>query len=172
MVLKIIVSEIFQHSPQPNVALQELLKKFASVFDTPKGLTPNRGHEHQILLKEGIQPIRVRPYRYPFYQKNEIEKIVQEMLETGSIRSSQSPFSSPVLLVRKVDESWRMCIDYRALNKEIVKDKFLIPFVDEFLDELCGAQIFSKLDLRSSYHQIRRKDSNIHKNAFRTHEGH
>ena len=69
-----IVSEIFQHSPQPNVALQELLKQFASVFDTAKGLTPNTGHEHQILLKEGIQPIRVRPYRYPFYQKNEKEK--------------------------------------------------------------------------------------------------
>ena len=82
------MSKIFQHSPQPNVALQELLKQFAFVFETPKGLPPNRGNEHQILLKEGIQPISVRPYRYPFYQKNEIEKIVQEMLEIGAIRSS------------------------------------------------------------------------------------
>ena len=90
--------------------------EFASVFDTPTGLPPSRGHGHQILLKDGTTPICERPYRYPHFQKIEIEKIIADLLETSSIRPSHSPFSSPVLLVKKVDGSWRMCIDYRALN--------------------------------------------------------
>ena len=149
-----------------------MLEEFAIVFEEPKGLPPCRGHEHQIILKPGTQPTCQRPYRYPYYQKTEIETIVKDLLEFGSIRNSQSHFASLVLLVRKADGSWRMCVDYRALNNDTVKDKFPIPMVDELLDELSGAWVFSKLDLRFGYQQIRMKEEDVEKTTFRTHKGH
>jgi hypothetical protein len=158
-------------SPVPP-QVQELLDEFSSLFAEPSTLPPRRNCDHSIPLVPGAQPVSIRQYRYSPKLKTEIENQVSELLKTGMIRPSSSPYSSPVLLVRKKDKSWRMCVDYRMLNALTVKTKFPIPVIDELLDELSSAHWFSCLDLRAGFNQIRLAPGEEYKTAFQTHWGH
>lgn len=142
------------------------------MFESPEGLPPQRDKDHYIHLEPNSNPVNVRPYRYPQFQKTEIEKHISEMLNQKIIKENTSPYSSPVLLVKKKDGGYRLCVDYRALNALTIKDKFPIPTVDELLGELKGSKIFSKLDLRSGFYQIRVFPPHTERTAFRTHQGH
>jgi hypothetical protein len=158
-----------QPVPEPVIQLSD---RHLDCFQEPKTLPPHRPYDHAINLLPGVQPVNVKPYHYTPQQKDEIEKQVREMLRNSIIRPSRSPFGSPVLLVKKKDGSWRLCIDYRQLNALTVKNRYPMPVVEELMDELFGAQLFTKLNLQSRYHQIRMVEKDEHKTAFRTHSGH
>jgi hypothetical protein len=125
-----------------------------------------------IELEAGATPVITAPYRHPKKFKDEIEKAIKELLAMGYIRPNMSPFASSVVLVLKKDGILRMCINYRALNKKTIKNRYPIPRIDEPMDELHGAVFFTKIDLRSEYHQISIREQDIEKTTFRCHFGH
>jgi hypothetical protein len=168
--MQLLTTEIVK-SRHPEI--QTLIQKYDKVFhDLPMKLPPNRNIEHIIEFKLDSAPINIRPYRYPHHHKTKIERLIQDLLKCGVITTSRSPYAAPVVLVRKKDRSFILCINYRGLDKITIKNKFPIPFIDELLDELHGAKYFSKLDLRSGYSQIRVRLEYVQKTAFQTHEGH
>ena len=152
--------------------LKLLLAKYKDVFIDPKVLPPHRIHDHTIPLLPTAIPVNSKPYHYSPFHKSEIERQVQELLQAGLITHSNSPFASPVLLVKKKDGSWRLCVDYRKLNDLTIKNRFPMPVIEEILDELSGSKYFTKLDLRAGYHQVRMQPQDEHKTAFKTHQGH
>jgi hypothetical protein len=153
--------------------IQEILDKHHKVFGLiPPGVLLDRGFEHIIELEGGSKPVITTPYRHMKKYKDEIEKIIKEILDMGHIRPSTSPFASSVVLVKKKDGTMRMCIKFRALNKKTIKNSYPIPRIDELLDELHGAVYFTKIDLHSGYHQIKMREEDISKIAFRCHYDH
>jgi hypothetical protein len=153
--------------------IENLIVAYADIFEEPTALPPPRhGFDHKIPLKEGVEPFNLRPYRFSLMQKDVIDKLVQDMIAQGIVQHSTSPFASPTILVRKKDGSWRLCVDFRRLNDLTIKDRFPIPLIEDLLDELHGSVIFSKLDMRSGYHQLRMAPGEEYKTAFKTHSGH
>ena len=133
-------------------------------------MSPSPSCDHRIPLETEATPVVVRPYRYPHEQKDEIERQCAAMQQQGIIRPNWSPFSSPVILVLKADNSWRLCVDYRELNTKTIKDKFPISVIDELLEELGGTKFFTKLDLLSGNYQIAMDPPDIETTTFQTHQ--
>nr|AAM14693.1 Putative polyprotein [Oryza sativa Japonica Group]ABB46770.2 retrotransposon protein, putative, Ty3-gypsy subclass [Oryza sativa Japonica Group] len=151
------------------VALQEIpiVQDYPDVFpeDLP-GMPPKRDIEFRIDLVPGTNPIHKRPYRMAANELAEVKKQVDDLLQKGYIRPSTSPWGAPVIFVEKKDHTQRMCVDYRALIEVTIKNKYPLPRIDDLFDQLEGATVFSKIDLRSGYHQLRIREEDIPKTAF------
>ncbi|GJP49509.1 hypothetical protein CLOM_g8708, partial [Closterium sp. NIES-68] len=162
-----------ERTSEPLGKIKELLKEFQDILpdDLLNELPPYRTHQHEIVEKPGSKPTFRAPYRLSPTELTDMKKQIEYLLAKGLIRPSTLPYGAPVLFTPKPDGSLRMCIDYRALNKQTIKNKYPIPRIDDLLDQLRGATVFSKLDLRSGYWQIRMADNSIHKTAFRTRYG-
>ncbi|KAI3670385.1 hypothetical protein L1987_87976 [Smallanthus sonchifolius] len=150
-----------------------IIREFPEVFpnDLP-GLPPVREVKFRIDLVPGANPVAKAPYRLAPSELQELASQLQELADKGFIRPSHSPWGAPVLFVKKKDGSFRMCIDYRELNKLTIKNRYPLPRIDDLFDQLQGSTCFSKIDLRSGYHQLRVREEDIPKTAFRTRYGH
>ncbi|GJY92609.1 putative reverse transcriptase domain-containing protein [Tanacetum coccineum] len=150
-----------------------VVREFSEVFpENLPGLPPVRQVEFQIDLIPGAAPVARAPYRLAPSEMQELSNQLQELADRGFIRPSTSPWGAPVLFVKKKDGSFRMCIDYRELNKLTIKNRYPLPRIDDLFDQLQGSSVYSKIDLRSGYHQLRVRDEDIPKTAFRTRYGH
>ncbi|KAL1217934.1 RNA-directed DNA polymerase-like protein [Cardamine amara subsp. amara] len=149
-----------------------VVRDFRDVFRSLQGLPPSRSDPFTIELEPGTAPISKAAYRMAPAEMAELKKQLEELLSKGFIRPSTSPWGAPVLFVKKKDGSFRLCIDYRGLNRVTVKNRYPLPRIDELLDQLRGATWFSKIDLASGYHQIPVEEGDIRKTAFRSRYGH
>jgi hypothetical protein len=148
------------------------VSEFPDVFpEELPGIPPDREIEFVIELVPGTAPIFRRPYRMAANQLAELKEQLQELLDKGYIRPSASPWGAPVIFVPKKDGTLRMCVDYRSLNEVTVKNKYPLPRIDDLFDQLNGACVFSKIDLRSGYHQLKVRATDIPKTAFITRYG-
>ncbi|GJT61748.1 putative reverse transcriptase domain-containing protein [Tanacetum coccineum] len=169
----ITAKEVEDKSEKKRLEDVPIVQDFPEVFpeDLP-GLPPTRQVEFQIDLVPGAAPVARAPYRLAPSEMKELSEQLKELSDKGFIRPSSSPWGAPVLFVKKKDGSFRMCIDYRELNKLTVKNRYPLPRIDDLFDQLQGSSVYSKIDLRSGYHQLRVREEDILKTAFRTRYGH
>ena len=144
-----------------------VVREFKEVFpDETPYLPPKREIDFTINLVPGATPVSRAPYRMSPPELMELKMQLQELLDKGYIRPSVSPWGAPVLFVKNKDGTFRMCIDYRQLNKLTIKNRYPLPRIDDIFDQVRGASVFSKIDLRTGYHQLRIKEEDISKTAF------
>jgi hypothetical protein len=156
----------------PSLEDFSVLQKFEDVFQEILGFPPRREMDFSIDLVPGAAPVSKTPYRMSTPKLKELQMQLEELLKKGYICPSVSHWGAPILFVKKKDGTLRLCIDFRQLNKYTIKNKYPLPRIDDLFDQLRGARIFSKIDLRSRYHQVRIKEEDIHKTTFRTQYGH
>ncbi|KZV22344.1 hypothetical protein F511_20441 [Dorcoceras hygrometricum] len=150
-----------------------VVRHFPDVFpEEIPGFPPRREIDFSIELVPGTAPISRAPYRLAPVELRELKVQLDDLLEKGFIRPSMSPWGAPILFVKKNDGSMRMCIDFRQLNKATVKNKYPLPRIDDLFDQLQGSTVYSKIDLRFGYHQLRVREQDVAKTAFRTRYGH
>ncbi|KAL4038666.1 hypothetical protein IC575_002289 [Cucumis melo] len=170
--LSILASMVDIREVDVSLSSEPVVRDYPDVFpEELPGLPPHREVEFAIELEPGTVPISRAPYKMAPAELKELKLQLQELLDKGFIRPSVSPWGAPVLFVKKKDGSMRLCIDYRELNKVTVKNRYLLPRIDDLFDQLQGATVFSKIDLRSGYHQLRIKDGDVPKTAFRSKYG-
>jgi hypothetical protein len=155
-----------------NIGDHAVLKEFEDVFQEVPGLPLKRDIDFSVNLIPGAAPVSKAPYRMSTPDMKEMQLQLEELLKKGYIHPSMSPWGAQVLFVKKKDGTLRLCIDFRQLNKVTVKNKYPLSMIDDLFDQWKDAKIFSKIDLRLGYHQVRIKDENINKTAFRTRYGH
>jgi len=146
---------------------EDVVSEFSEVFPTNiPGLPPDRDIDFCIDVERGTRPISIPPYRMAPAELKELKEKLQDLLSKGFIRPSVFSWGAPVLFVKKKDGSMRMCIDYRQLNKVTIRNKYPIPRIDDLFDQLQGASVFFKIDLRSCYNQLKVRAEDIPKTAF------
>ncbi|KAL0545085.1 hypothetical protein IC582_020226 [Cucumis melo] len=171
--LGVLASVVDTRESEVFLSSKPMVRKYPDVFpDELSGLPPPREIDFAIELEPGIASISRAPYRMAPAEMKELKVQLQELMDKGFIRPSVSPWGVPVLFVKKKDGSMRLCIDYKELNKVTVKNRYPLPRIDDLFDQLQGATVFSKIDLRSCYHQLKIRDGDIPKTAFRSRYGH
>ena len=153
--------------------LPRVFCEYADVFpDELPGLPPHRDVDFGIELHPGTSPISMTPHKMAHVELQELRVQLQELLDKGFIRPSTSPWGAPVLFVKKKDKTLRLCIDYRQLNRVTIKNRYPFLRIDDLFDQLRGARVYSKIDLRIGYHQLRVRETENPKTAFRARYGH
>ena len=168
-----LVSLTLEDEAGQGLSLPRVVCEFEDVFlDELLGLPPQRDVYFVIELHPGTSPISMTPHRMSTVELQELKVQIQGLLDKGFIRPSTSLWGAPVLFAKKKDKTLRLCIDYRRLNRVTIKNRYPLPRIDDLFDQLRGARVYSKIDLRTGYHQMRVRETNIPKTAFRTRYGH